>query len=158
MYSLGAKLFVFVCRSTPSAMTPTCISWSPTGSILNLSIFAKGNLLLYCISPSTWGNQRGELPLYIKRISGAVAGESCLHDRGVSHYLLSFLFSLVSLPLSFYFCVPYQKYQKYLLLLWVPMKTPSCVTSLVTTIVTLSTLLLLYLLLQHLLMRLNLLC
>src|ERR1043165_3676115 len=28
-------------------------------SILNLSIFAKGNLLLRYISPSTWGNQRG---------------------------------------------------------------------------------------------------
>ena len=28
-------------------------------SILNLSIFAKGNLLLCYIKPSTWGNQRG---------------------------------------------------------------------------------------------------
>src|ERR1041384_1240669 len=45
-----------------------------------------------------------------------------------------------------------------LLLLWVPMKTLSCVTSLVTTTVTLSALLLLHLPLQHLLMRLNLLC
>src|SRR3954466_13237246 len=115
LYSLGEKLFVSVCRSTSSAVTPTCISWSPTGSILNLSIFAKGNLLLHCISPSTWGNQRGELPLCIKRISGAVAGDSSLQDRGVAHYLLSLLFSLVSLPFSFYFCVPYQKYQKYLL-------------------------------------------
>src|SRR3954465_15037447 len=69
----------------------------------------------------------------IKTISGAVAGDSSLQDRGVAHYLLSLLISLVSLPFSFYFCVPYQKYQKYLLLLWVPMKTPSCVTSLVTT-------------------------
>src|SRR3954466_9677016 len=65
LYSLGEKLFVFVCRSTSSVVTPTCISWSPTGSILNLSIFSKGNLLLHCISPSTWGNQRGELPLCI---------------------------------------------------------------------------------------------
>src|SRR4051812_25495762 len=48
-------------------------------------------------------------------ISGAVAGHSSLQDRGVAHYLLSLLFSLVSLPFSFYFCVPYQKYQKYLL-------------------------------------------
>src|ERR1041384_119682 len=92
------------------------------------------------------------------KFSGAVAGDSSLQDRGVSHYLLSLLFSLVSLPFSFYFCVPYQKYQKYLMLLWVPMKTPSCVTSLVTTTVTLSALLLLHLPLQHLLMKLNLLC
>src|SRR3954470_9029256 len=48
-------------------------------------------------------------------ISGAVAGDSSLQDRGVAHYLLSLLFSLVSLPFSFYFCVPYQKYQKYML-------------------------------------------
>src|SRR3954469_1893487 len=88
-------------------------------------------------------------------ISGTVAGDSSLQDRGVAHYLLSLLFSLVSLPFSLYFCVPYQKY---MLLLWVPMKTPSCVTSLVITTVTLSTLLLLHLPLQHLLMKLNLLC
>src|SRR3954463_16531826 len=31
MYSLGAKLYVVVCRSTSSAVTPTCISVSPTG-------------------------------------------------------------------------------------------------------------------------------
>src|SRR3954470_4327550 len=69
----------------------------------------------------------------IKRISGAVAGDSSRQDRGVAHYLLSLLFSLVSLPFSFYFCVPNQKYQKYMLLLWVPLKTPSCVTSLLTS-------------------------
>ena len=46
-------------------MTPSCISLSPTGSILNLSIFAKGNFLQLYIQPSTWGNQRGELPLCI---------------------------------------------------------------------------------------------
>src|ERR1041385_6962986 len=67
-------------------------------------------------------------------------------------------FSLVSLPFCFFCCVPYQKYQKYLLLLWVPVKAPSCVTSLVTTTVTLSALLLLHLPHQHLLMKLNLLC
>src|SRR4051812_11046158 len=86
----------------------------------------------------------------IKPISGAVAGDSSLQDRGVAHYILSLLFSLVSLLFSLYFCVPYQKYQKYLLpclllLLWVPLKTPSCVTSLVTTTMTLSAFLLLHL-------------
>src|SRR3954470_11017533 len=91
----------------------------------------------------------------IKRISGVVAGDSSLQDRGVAHYLLSLLFSLVSLSFSLYFCVPYQKY---LLLLWVPMETPSCVTSLVTTTMTLSAILLLHLPLQYLLMKLNLLC
>src|ERR1041384_52571 len=69
------------------------------------------------ISPSTWGNQRGVRdPHRIKPISGAVAGDSSLQDRGVAHYLLSLIFSLVSLPFSFYFSVPYQKYQKLLLL------------------------------------------
>src|SRR3954465_1061770 len=112
LYSLGEKLFVSVCRSTSSAVTPTCISWSPAGSILNLSIFAKGNLLLHCISPSTWGNQRGELPLCIKQISGAVAGDSSLQDRGVAHYLFSLLFSLVSLPFSFLLLCPLSKIPK----------------------------------------------
>src|ERR1043165_7927787 len=112
------------------------------------------------LKPSTWGNQRGarshqanfwrhcrgfkELQVDESRqqqISGAVAGDSSLQDRGVAHYILSLLFSLVSLPFSFYFCVPNQKYQKYLLLLWVSMKTLSCVTSPVTTTVTLSAIL-----------------
>ena len=34
-----------------------------------------------------------------RQISGAVAGDSSLQDRGVAHYVLSLLFSLVSLPL-----------------------------------------------------------
>src|SRR3954464_9201507 len=88
----------------------------------------------------------------------APLSDSCIKNRGVARYLLSLRFSLVSLPFSFYFCVPNQKYQKYLLLLWVPMKTLSCVTSPVTTTVTLSALLLFHLPLQHLLIRLNLLC
>ena len=33
-------------------------------------------------------------------------------NRGVARYILSLIFSLVSLPFSFYFCVPNQKYQK----------------------------------------------
>src|ERR1041385_392383 len=71
-------------------------------------------------------------------------------------------FSLVSLPFSFYLCVFYQKLQKknlpHLLPLWVPLKTPSCVTSLVKTTKTLSALPLPPLPLQLPLMKLNLLC
>ena len=44
-----------------------------------------------------------------KAISSAVAGDSARQDRGVAHYLLSLIFSLVSLPFSFCFSVPYQK-------------------------------------------------
>ena len=164
LYSLGEKLLV-VCAGPRQPRTirqqflaplkPTCISVSPPET--NLGIFAEGNLLLSCISNLPLGvtNEGREA---IKPISGAVAGDSSLQDRGVAHYFLSLLFSLVSLPFHFYFCVLNQKYQKYLLLLWVPMKTLSCVTSLVTTTVTLSALLLLHLPLQHLLMKLNLLC
>src|SRR3954464_5444309 len=71
--------------------------------------------MLYCISPSTWGNQREVRDLSSlqhQAISGAGGGDSSLQDRGVAHYLLSLLFSLVSLPFSFNFCVPYQKHQK----------------------------------------------
>src|SRR3954462_10330800 len=98
---------------------------------------------------------RGEkkiLSRVIKQISGAIAGDSNLQDRGVAQYLLPLLFSLVSLLSSFYLRVVYQKPQKnyllyscLLLLPLVPLKTPSCVNLLVTTIMTLSALLLLHL-------------
>src|SRR3954470_16257357 len=84
----------------------------------------------------------------IKEISGAVAGDSNLQDRGVAHYILPLLFSLVSLSFYFYLSVLYEKSQKnslYLLLPWVPLKTLSCVTSQVTTTIILSALLLLHL-------------
>src|ERR1043165_2820018 len=89
------------------------------------------------------------------KISDAVAGESSLQDRGVAHYLLPLLFSLVSLPSSFCLCVLYQNYQKnqlscLLLLLWVPVKPPICVIPLVTTKMSLSALLFPPLPLQHL--------
>ena len=91
------------------------------------------------VTNEKWENYH---PHRIKPIFGAVVGDSSLQDTGVAHYLLSLLFRLVSLPFSFDFCVPKQKYQKKLLL-WVPMKILSCVTSPVTTTVTLSALLLL---------------
>src|SRR4051812_11188913 len=141
----------------PKAISGAVVTYlyllSPTGRYSTLA--GKLATVLH-LKPSTWGNQRGARSH--QAISGAVAGDSSLQDRGVAHYLLSLLFSLVSLPFSFYFCVLSQKYQKYLLLLWVPLKTPSCVTSLVTTTMTLFALLLLHLSLQHPLMKLNLLC
>src|SRR4051812_15946762 len=45
----------------------------------------------------------------IKQIFGAVVGDSSLQDKGVAHYILSLLFSLVSLLFSFYLSVLYQK-------------------------------------------------
>src|ERR1041384_7536649 len=98
-----------MCRSTSSAVTPSCISASPTGD--KPWYLHRGKLPLHCISNLPLGvTYEGREA--IKLISGAVAGESSLQDRGVAHYLLSFLFSLVSLPFSFCLCVPYQKYQK----------------------------------------------
>src|SRR4051812_5715612 len=60
----------------------------------NLGIFTEGNLLLSFISNLPLGltNEGQEA---INLISGSVAGDSILQDRGVAHYLLSFLFSLV---------------------------------------------------------------
>src|SRR3954471_23778809 len=67
LYSLGAKLLV-VCAgprqpclhsATISGAVDTYLSFLESyWSILNLSIFAKGNLLLCYIKPSTCGNQR----------------------------------------------------------------------------------------------------
>src|ERR1041384_3054232 len=137
-------------------LPPTCRSWSPTGRYSTLASSLRETCC--CATSNLPLGVTNEGREAIKPISGSFAGDSSLQDRGVAHYLLSLLFSLVSLPFYFYFCVPNQKYQKYLLLLWVPMKTPSCVTSLVTTTMTLSALLLLHRPLQHLLMKLNLLC
>src|SRR3954469_20224027 len=39
-------------------LAPSCISWSPTGSITLVSS-PRENLLVHYISPSTWGDQRG---------------------------------------------------------------------------------------------------
>ena len=46
----NSKLFVSVCRSASSASDTYLYLVNPTGSILNLSIFAKVNLLLHYIS------------------------------------------------------------------------------------------------------------
>src|SRR4051812_24546539 len=51
---------------------------------------------------------------HIKQFFGDVVGDSKPQHRGVAHYLLPLTFSLVSLPLTLYFCLPlfYQKVQK----------------------------------------------
>src|SRR3954467_6229848 len=66
LYSLGAKLFVVLCRSTSSPYPEASFCAVDTNLYLlescwfdNLGIFTEGNLRLYYISPSTWGNQRG---------------------------------------------------------------------------------------------------
>src|SRR3954470_23340797 len=99
-------------------LPPSCRSWSPTGRYSTLASSLRETCRCTASQPSTWGNQRGtrRLSLVHQAIYGAVAGDSSLQDRGVAHYLLSLLFSLVSLPFSFYLCVPNQKYQKYLLM------------------------------------------
>ena len=76
---------------------------SPTGD--KPWYLCRGKLPLHYISTFHFGltNEGREVYLScIKAISGAVAGDSSLQDRGVAHYLLSFHFSLVSLPLSFF--------------------------------------------------------
>src|SRR3954468_21259356 len=97
-----------MCRSTSTAkflapLSPTCRFRSPTGD--KPYPLHRGNLLLSYISPSTCGNQQRTRSHYhlshIKKIFGAVAGDSNRQDSGVAHYLLPLLFSLVSLPFSF---------------------------------------------------------
>src|SRR4051812_34207728 len=126
MYSLGAKLLVVCARPGQASnlkvlydaivfLPPSCRSsstWSPTGDkpcYLHQDKFVAILLLNLPLGVTNKGREA------IKLISGAVAGDSSLQDKGVSHYLLSLIFSLVSLPFSFYFCVLNQKYQKYML-------------------------------------------
>src|SRR4051812_43932704 len=116
---VGSKVICVVCRSTSTAkflatVSPTCRFRSPMGD--KPYPLHRGNLLLSYISPSTWGNQQRARSHYhfhaIKQISGTVVGDSECQDTGVAHYLLPLLFSLVSLPFSFYLSVLYQKSQK----------------------------------------------
>ena len=104
LYSLGAKLFVSVCRSCQAKVSGAIDTFLSTLGVSRdsiLGIFAKGKLVATLhLKPSTWGNQRGARSHQAK-FSGAVAGDSTLQDRGVARYLLSLLFSLVSLPFSF---------------------------------------------------------
>src|SRR3954470_12258791 len=116
LYSLGAKLLV-VCAGPRQPRLQSGNNFCAVDTFLYLRESAgdkpwylhREKLPLHCISNLPLGvtNEGQEA---IKTISGAVAGDSSLQDRGVAHYLLSLLFSLVSLPFSFYFCVPYKKY------------------------------------------------
>src|SRR3954470_21964408 len=98
---VGSKVTCCVCRCTSSAMTPTCISWRPIGRYSTLASLLR-ETCCYATSHLPLGvtneGRENYLPHCIKKISNAVAGDSNLQDRGVSHYLLSLLFSLLSLP------------------------------------------------------------
>src|SRR6187399_1310155 len=130
LYSLGAKLFVSVCRSKLIAkyLAPLAVDTF----LLNLGVSGEFDPWYLCqgktsatlhLKPSTWGNQRGARSHQAK-FSGAVAGDSTLQDRGVACYLLPLLFSLVSLPFSFCLSILYQKLQKNLFCL--PVSSPIC--------------------------------
>src|ERR1041385_4913927 len=150
-----------VCRSTSVApLKPTYHIWSPMGDkpwYLHRGKLTSKLHHAFHLGLTNEGREAAkqrEFLAPLPRTPSAKIGE--LHT---THYLR--FFSLVSLSFSFYLCVFYQKLQKnlpHLLLLWVPLKTPSCVTSLVTTTKTLSALPLPPLPLQLPLMKLNLLC
>ena len=63
LYSLGAKLFVSVCRSCQAKVSGTIDTFLSTLRVSRdsiLGIFAKGKLAATLhLKPSTWGNQRG---------------------------------------------------------------------------------------------------
>src|SRR3954467_15444357 len=93
-------------------LPPTCRHWIPTGSISTfVSLSMEITATLHLNLPLGVANEEHYFSA-IKLISGAIAGDSTLQDRGVAHYLLSLLFSLVSLPYRFYLSVLYRKPQK----------------------------------------------
>src|SRR4051812_20370306 len=67
---IRSKVTCCVCRSRSiSGAVDTYLSFLESyWLILNLSIFAKGNLPLHCISPSTWGNQQGTRSLSLVQL------------------------------------------------------------------------------------------
>src|SRR3954469_21183141 len=109
LYSLGAKLLV-VCAGPRQPRLQSGNNFCAVETFLYFCESAgdkpwylhRGKLPLCCVSNLPLGvtNEGREA---MKLISGAVAGDSSLQDRGVAHYLLSLIFSLVSLPFSFCF-------------------------------------------------------
>src|SRR4051812_15148659 len=63
------------------SLPPFCRSLESYLLILNVSIFAKGNLLLCYIQSSTWGNQRGEFLLSTSDAILAAPLHSCKITR-----------------------------------------------------------------------------
>src|SRR3954465_11523012 len=128
----------------------------------------------YLHQPSTWSNKRGQLTtLHQDKFLVPFPGTQGVTSMRVptianlrsrcrtpvykiwelhTIFYLFFLVLLVYLSV-FTFVSLIEKYQQYLLLLWVPMKTHISVTSPVTTAMTLSALLFLHLPLQNLLMK-----
>ena len=128
----------FCLKNSAIVSLPTlCIHLGVLLVDLNLSLFTKGN---YCCTAShlPLGVTNEERDANLSRIKKLLApspgtqrryryaspdnsqllaplSDSCIQNRGVANYLLSLLFSLVSLLFSFYFCVLNQKYQEYLL-------------------------------------------
>jgi hypothetical protein len=134
----------FLLAPLPKSASNNLRKWflSPTGR-LNLGFILRENLLL-CSSYLPLGVS--QLVLWdIKTFSGAVAGEK--EDWGVSHFQSSyFVIVLLSLFTLFLFASFYQKYKKIssfyscyfclsilVLLEWVLLRTPSCVTLLAQT-------------------------
>ena len=119
---------------------------------------AKGKLPLHCISNLPLGvtNEGREA---IKQSFLAPLPGTPLFRIGELHAIFYLCFLVLLVYLSVFALVPFIKNHKnsYLacLLLWVPPRTPSCVTSLVITTMTLSARLSLHLPLQHLHMKLN---
>jgi hypothetical protein len=135
----------------------------------NLSFLTEGNLLLYSSHLPLGVPNRLVIHLAIKQFSGAVAGEE-VEDlcKGSFSHTHPLLFIIILLYFIFTCIILYQKNPKKLeslvvvftclllvLLKWLLLKTPSCVTLLARTIVILSALLLCHLLLLQTFMRLS---
>src|ERR1041385_7622758 len=91
---------------------PSCICWSPTGSILNLSIFAKGNLLLSTSQPSTLGNQRGGVNSYHQKQFLAPLPGTPLFKIGELHTIFYLCFLVLLGYLSVFALASFIKNQK----------------------------------------------
>src|SRR3954470_2200692 len=76
LYSLGAKLFADVCRSTSSVVTPTCISASPTED--KPWYLHRGKFAAKLHPTFHLGNQQGELLLFT---SGGHGGRAVGHRK-----------------------------------------------------------------------------
>jgi hypothetical protein len=136
--------------------------------LINLGFTTEGRLAAVLIIPSSWGSQ---WPINYKpssTFSGAVAGEEedfCKGSLSRTIFYFDFVLLIIFLLASFY-----QKYKKnssfivaftcllLVLLEWVLLRRPSCVTLLAPKTMILSALLLRHLLLRQIFMRSNLLC
>src|ERR1041385_4306570 len=93
-------------------LPPTCRLWIPTGSILNLSIFAKGNCRYLHLNLPLWVTNKGALNRTIKRNIWRRCRAASLFKIGELHTIFYLCFLVLLVYLSVFSSLSFIKNQK----------------------------------------------